>query len=68
MDMSQRFHLDHLKKVLDCAVQGCRDVYEILDRAAREYLTETGSASAWGSVVVSHHRTLQTAEPMQEDT
>lgn len=67
MDMSQRFHLDHLKKVLDCAVQGCRDVYEILDRAAREYLTETGSASAWGSVVVTQ-RALQTAEPMKEDT
>lgn len=64
MDMSQKFHLDHLKKVLDCALQGCRDVYEILDRAARENLTETGNASAWGSFILSN----QTAEPMQEDT
>ncbi|XP_046681456.1 exosome complex component RRP41 [Homalodisca vitripennis] len=68
MDMSQRFHLDHLKKVMDCAMQGCRDVYEILDRALREYLTEVGSSSAWGSVDISTQRILQVVEPNTEDT
>lgn len=68
MDMSQRFHLDHLKKVMDCAVQGCRDVYEILDRALREYLTEVGSASAWGSVDVTAQRIMEAVEPMPEES
>uniref|UniRef100_A0A1B6KDL7 Uncharacterized protein n=2 Tax=Graphocephala atropunctata TaxID=36148 RepID=A0A1B6KDL7_9HEMI len=67
MDMSQRFHLDHLKKVMDCAVQGCRDVYEILDRALREYLIEVGSASAWGTVDVSAQRIVQAVEPIEEN-
>lgn len=35
MEMSQRFHLDHLPKVLEKALQGCRDIRKILDDAVR---------------------------------
>ncbi|XP_054275833.1 exosome complex component RRP41 [Macrosteles quadrilineatus] len=58
MDMSQRFHLDHLQKVLDCAVKGCRDVFDILDRAVREYLTEVGSAASWGTIDIGAQRIM----------
>lgn len=50
MEMSQRFHLDHLPKVLRTAMEGCREVQNILDKAVREHLTHVGSAGDWGSV------------------
>jgi hypothetical protein len=49
MEMSQRFHLDHLQKVVECALQGCRDIYQILDRAVRRHIEVSGSAVRWGS-------------------
>ena len=64
MEMSQRFHLDHLDSVLETAMKGCRDIFEILDTVVKEHLTETGSASSWGIKYVSTERTLQTVEPM----
>nr|CAD7200101.1 unnamed protein product [Timema douglasi] len=47
LEMSQRFHLDHLPKVLDRALQGCRDIYNILDQAVREHVQAAGSAAGW---------------------
>ncbi|KDR24253.1 Exosome complex exonuclease RRP41, partial [Zootermopsis nevadensis] len=38
MEMSQRFHLDHLPKVVECALQGCRDIHQILDQAVRRHI------------------------------
>merc|ERR1719229_864863 len=29
IEMSQRFHIDHLGRVMDAALQGCQDIYEI---------------------------------------
>jgi exosome complex component RRP41 len=49
MEMSQRFHLDHLPKVVERALQGCRDIYQILDRAVRRHIEVSGAAVRWGS-------------------
>lgn len=48
LQMSQRFHLDHLPKVLKKAMEGCKEIQTIIDRAVREYLAIVGSASDWG--------------------
>lgn len=50
MEMSQRFHLDYLPKVLKMAQEGCKEVQYILDKAVREHLAHVGSAGDWGNV------------------
>lgn len=50
MEMSQRFHLDQLPKVLSIAMDGCREVQNILDKAVREHLTQVGAASGLGNL------------------
>ncbi|KAJ1519485.1 hypothetical protein ONE63_004771 [Megalurothrips usitatus] len=50
MEMSQRFHCDHLPKVLERALEGCKDIHRILDEAVRKHVEETGRASGWGQV------------------
>lgn len=50
MEMSQRFHLDHLQKVMEKALQGCKDIHTILDQAVKNHVTEVGSSSGWASV------------------
>lgn len=50
MEMSQRFHLDQMAKVLNTAIQGCKDIQAILDKAVRCHVTEIGSAGDWGSI------------------
>lgn len=50
LEMSQRFHLDHLPKVLDCALQGCKDIKVILDQAVKNHVAEVGSSSGWSVV------------------
>lgn len=47
MEMSRRFHLDHLPKVLEKALQGCRDIRDILDQAVKNHVSEVGSSSGW---------------------
>ncbi|XP_055381800.1 exosome complex component RRP41 [Condylostylus longicornis] len=51
MEMSQRFHLDQLPKVLEHAQQGCQEIRYILDKAVQEHITLMGYASDWGNVV-----------------
>lgn len=48
MEMSQRFHLDHLEKVSNKALQGCKDIRQILDEAVRLHLRDVGSSTGWG--------------------
>lgn len=48
LEMSQRFHLDHLPKVLKTAMDGCKEIQKIIDKAVREYLAVVGAASDWG--------------------
>ncbi|XP_066139969.1 exosome complex component RRP41 [Euwallacea fornicatus] len=49
MEMSQRFHLDHLPKVLKTALEGCKDIKEILDEAVKGHVKEMGSATGWAN-------------------
>lgn len=49
MEMSQRFHLDHLDKVLNKALEGCKDIRQILDEAVRLHLRDLGSSTGWGT-------------------
>lgn len=49
MEMSQRFHLDHLPKVLSKALDGCKDVKAILDEAVKNHVSEIGSATGWAN-------------------
>lgn len=48
LEMSQRFHLDHLPKVLQTAMDGCKEIQKIIDKTVREYLAVVGAASDWG--------------------
>lgn len=52
MEMSQRFHLDHLPKVLEKALIGCKDVRNILDEAVRAHVRD--------GLAVQHGGMLQT--------
>lgn len=46
-EMSQRFHVDHLERVMEAAIEGCTDVYHILDKAVRGHVAEKGGAFGW---------------------
>lgn len=48
-EMSQRFHMDHLEKVMEVALEGCRDVYHILDKEVRRHVSVVGSSLGWES-------------------
>lgn len=43
MEMSQRFHLDHLQKVINTAMEGCKNIQLILDEAVKRHLQQNGS-------------------------
>ncbi|XP_044746035.1 exosome complex component RRP41 [Coccinella septempunctata] len=47
LEMSKRFHVDDLQKVIDKALEGCRDIKNILDEAVRNNLRHTGSSTGW---------------------
>lgn len=51
MEMTQRFHLDSLPKVLECATNGSKEIYDIMDKAVRDHLVEVGSTGDWGIVI-----------------
>nr|CAG4645044.1 EOG090X0BHT [Leptodora kindtii] len=44
MSLTQRFHMDHLSRVLDTAIKGCKDVGIILNQVIKEHLTKLGNS------------------------
>nr|CAG4647320.1 EOG090X0BHT [Megafenestra aurita] len=40
MSLTQRFHIDHLSKVLDTAIKGCKDIGAILKEIMRNHLAK----------------------------
>lgn len=54
MQMSQRFHVDHLGNVIKVAKKGCKDIYNILDASVRAYLNHAGAAYQWGREGTTH--------------
>lgn len=49
MEMTQRIHLDHLEKVVEKALEGCKDIRHILDEAVCLHLRDLGSSTGWGT-------------------
>ncbi|TRY63849.1 hypothetical protein TCAL_06861 [Tigriopus californicus] len=47
LEMSQRFHVDHLEKVMDLAMEGCQNIYHILDKEVRAHVSKRGSLLGW---------------------
>lgn len=39
--MSQKFFLNDLHKIFDCALEGCEKIQQILDNAIREHANQT---------------------------
>ena len=48
LEMSQRFHMDHLDKVMAVALDGCQKIYRILDKEVREHVAAAGKDLGWG--------------------
>nr|KAG5703045.1 hypothetical protein BaRGS_016206 [Batillaria attramentaria] len=44
LEMNSRLHEDNLSKTMDSAIAGCRDIFQILDRAVKEHVSETSAA------------------------
>jgi exosome complex component RRP41 len=40
LEMAQRFHVDHLDKVMEAATKGCKDIHTILDKVVRKHLSK----------------------------
>ena len=49
MSLTQRFHIDHLSKVLDTAIKGCKDIGAILKEIMKGHLTklDTSLQASW---------------------
>ncbi len=47
VEMSQRFHMDHLDKVMSVALEGCQKIYHILDKEVREHVSAAGADLGW---------------------
>ncbi|KAH8308026.1 exosome complex component RRP41 [Drosophila kikkawai] len=50
IEMSERFHIDHLETVIETAMAGCREIRDILEAAVKEHLLHMGSAADWARV------------------
>jgi exosome complex component RRP41 len=45
LEMNGRLHEDHLSKVIDIAMKGCKDVHDVLDRAVRNHVSIKSSSN-----------------------
>lgn len=51
--MSQRFHLDHLEKVLNTAMEGCKNIQVILNEAVKRHILQNGSSNKSSDITFS---------------
>ena len=49
VSMNGRLHEDHLEKVMDIAIKGCKDVHEILDNAVRSHVSNVSLTLGWNN-------------------
>ncbi|GIY35772.1 exosome complex component RRP41 [Caerostris darwini] len=42
-EMTERIHIDHIGKIRKIAIQGCKDIYAIMDAAVRKHSVEIAS-------------------------
>ena len=47
VEMSQRFHMDHLDKVMSVALEGCQKIYQILDKEVRNHVATASADLGW---------------------
>ncbi|KAL1460759.1 hypothetical protein WDU94_012710 [Cyamophila willieti] len=64
MELSQKLHLDHLPRVLDCALKGCADIHAILDTAIKQHLIKVAGARGLGK---KFHLGQQTQNKLKND-
>jgi len=50
IEMSHKFHMEHLIPMIEQAMDGCRDIRKVLERCIREHLTRLGSAAEWSNI------------------
>ena len=41
LQINGRIHEDHVSKVIDMGMKGCRDVHSVLDTTVRHYIADT---------------------------
>lgn len=41
LQINGRIHEDHMSKVIDMGMKGCRDVHAVLDRTVRSHIADT---------------------------
>ena len=44
LEMAQRFHVDHLSKVMDAAMNGCKEINDILEKVVRRHLINVSAS------------------------
>jgi len=44
LEMAQRFHVDHLPKVMEAALDGCKQINEILEKVVRRHLISVSAS------------------------
>ena len=44
LEMAQRFHVDHLEKVMDAAIEGCKNIHTILDKVVRAHVEKVAAS------------------------
>ena len=49
MSMNGRIHEDQLERVMDTAIQGCKDVHEVLDDAVKSHVSDVAVSLGWNS-------------------
>ena len=49
MSMNGRIHEDQLEKVMDTAIQGCKDVHEVLDDAVKTHVSQDAASIGWNT-------------------
>jgi len=47
VQMTSRLHINHLETVMDTAVKGCKDIFDIMERSVRDHATQLGSSLGW---------------------
>ncbi|XP_067651717.1 exosome complex component RRP41-like [Haliotis asinina] len=47
LEMNSRLHEDNLNKVLDQAMKGCKDIYQVINTAVREHVSTTVTSLGW---------------------
>ena len=70
LEMAQRFHVDHLPKVMEAALDGCKQINEILEKVVRRHLISVSASiqELWGIIVCLRFLTKCNKKSNKRDT